>query len=247
MIPGNTSSQGKFSDAPTSVSASAGNGQATVSFTLPVYDGKGVATYVATSSPSGLTGSGASSPITVTGLANGTAYTFTVTTVTGYGVSGVSGASGSVTPVAPPYFPPYFPPSFPPPPVCGACAWDGVTYSCIGQQSFEYVTCGAAGCPGEGGQNPAYRNGICGYVTPPPVDPCASVNCATYNSSPPPGGVWTGGPTPNDQSWDPHCPNAGFGYVEYACAGYGGESYWEGYTSSDGCCAFNLFITCLCN
>ena len=90
MIPGNTSSQGKFVSPPTSVSATAGNGQATVAFTLPVYDGKGTATFVATSSPGGFTASGASSPLTVTGLSNGTAYTFTVTTISGYGVSAVS-------------------------------------------------------------------------------------------------------------------------------------------------------------
>ena len=102
MIIGNTSSQGKFVNAPTSVSASAGNAQASVSFTLPAYDGKGVATYTATSSPSGITGSGSGSPIVVTGLSNGTAYTFTVTTVSGYGLSAVSGTSNSVNVGAPP-------------------------------------------------------------------------------------------------------------------------------------------------
>ena len=102
MIPGNTSSQGKYVDPPTSVSASAGNAQATVTFTLPIYDGKETATYVVTSSPSGITASGASSPITVTGLSNGTSYILTVTTISGYGVSAVSTASSAVTPVAPP-------------------------------------------------------------------------------------------------------------------------------------------------
>ena len=101
MIPGTTSSQGKFSDAPTSVSASAGNAQATVSFTLPVHKGKGIPTYLVTASPGGATASGSSSPITVTGLINGTSYTFTVTTVSGYGVSRVSDNSNVATAVAP--------------------------------------------------------------------------------------------------------------------------------------------------
>jgi hypothetical protein len=78
----------------------------------------------------------------------------------------------------------------------------------------------------------------------PEFDPCAGVDCPSYGA--PPGGVWTGG-IGNNQSWSPHCENAGFGTVENACAGYGGFSYWEAYTSSDGCCQFNLFITCYCN
>jgi hypothetical protein len=74
------------------------------------------------------------------------------------------------SPFFPPYFPPYFPPSFC---VCGTCTWGG-SYSCEGTLSYEYYTCGCAGCPGEGGYNPAYRNGICGYV-----DPCAGYTCVT--------------------------------------------------------------------
>lgn len=130
---GNDASSGKYVDPPTNVSATAGNGTAEISFTPAVYDGKGTATYVATSSPGGLTGSGSGSPITVSGLSNGTAYTFTVTTISGYGVSAVSSASNSVTPVAPPYFPPYFPPFFPPyfapEPCAGATCLSGGTYS----------------------------------------------------------------------------------------------------------------------
>ncbi|NBS16859.1 MAG: hypothetical protein EBS79_08135, partial [Gammaproteobacteria bacterium] len=48
------------------------------------------------------TGTGASSPITVTGLTNGTAYTFTVTATNTSGTGGSSSASNSVTPAAPP-------------------------------------------------------------------------------------------------------------------------------------------------
>ena len=131
MIPGNTSSQGKYVDPPTSVTASAGNGQATVSFTVPVYRGKGSVTYTVTASPGGATASGASSPLTVTGLSNGTSYTFAVTALTNYGTSKQSDNSNAATPVAPPPdFPPSFPPSFPPP--CNHCpsggSWDGGGY-----------------------------------------------------------------------------------------------------------------------
>lgn len=73
-----------------------------VAFTPSTYIGKGTITYTATSSPGGLTGTGASSPITVSGLTTGTAYTFTVLGTTNYGVSSNSSASSnSVTPVVP--------------------------------------------------------------------------------------------------------------------------------------------------
>jgi len=111
-ILGINSAGGRKPGTPTSVSASAGDASATVSFTEPSNEGKtGTATYVATSSPSSLTGSSTTSPITVSSLSNGTAYTFTVIANTPYGVSSdTSSASGSVTPVAPP------PPPPPPPP-----------------------------------------------------------------------------------------------------------------------------------
>ncbi len=74
---------------------------ATVGFTASSYIGKGTITYTATSSPGGLTGTSATSPITVSGLTTGTAYTFTVTGTTNYGVTSVaSAASNSITPAA---------------------------------------------------------------------------------------------------------------------------------------------------
>lgn len=89
--------------APTIGTASAGNGQATISFTAPGSDGGAeITSYTATSSPGGITGTGASSPITLTGLTNGTAYTFTVTATNSAGTGAASSASNSVTPTAPP-------------------------------------------------------------------------------------------------------------------------------------------------
>lgn len=86
-------------NAPTIGTAVAGNAQATVPFTPPVIDGGAAPiSYTATSSPGGFTGSAAVSPITVTGLANGTGYTFTVTATNQSGTGAASGASNSVTP-----------------------------------------------------------------------------------------------------------------------------------------------------
>jgi hypothetical protein len=87
--------------APTIGTATAGDGSASVAFTPSTYIGKGTITYTATSSPGGFTGTGSSSPITVSGLTNGTAYTFTVVGTTNYGVaSATSAASNSITPAS---------------------------------------------------------------------------------------------------------------------------------------------------
>ncbi|HEX5245566.1 MAG TPA: fibronectin type III domain-containing protein [Gaiellaceae bacterium] len=90
--------------APTGVSASAGDGQATVTFTAPRDDGSGdpISRYTVTASPGGATASGNASPIVVTGLTNGTAYTFTVTATNSVGTGPASTASNSATPFGPP-------------------------------------------------------------------------------------------------------------------------------------------------
>ncbi|MFP5039385.1 fibronectin type III domain-containing protein [Parasediminibacterium sp. JCM 36343] len=86
--------------APTSVTATAGNGQASVAFTPPVDNGgAAITTYTVTSTPGGFTPTGSSSPIVVTGLTNGTAYTFTVKATNSVGQSAASTASSAVTPV----------------------------------------------------------------------------------------------------------------------------------------------------
>ena len=77
----------------------AGIGQATVAFT-PSNRGGSAASYTVTSTPSGITATGASSPIVVTGLANGTAYTFKVKANNASGTGAESAASNAATPQA---------------------------------------------------------------------------------------------------------------------------------------------------
>jgi streptogramin lyase len=92
-------------DAPTAVSAIAGNGQATVSWSAPVEDGHAAITSYAVAA----SGAGApsctwtSGPLecSLTGLANGTSYTFTVTATNSAGTSPTSAPSDAITPTAP--------------------------------------------------------------------------------------------------------------------------------------------------
>lgn len=85
--------------APNIGTATAGDASASVAFTAPASDGGSAITgYTVTSSPGGLTGTGTASPITVNGLTNGTAYTFTVTATNAVGTGPASAASNSVTP-----------------------------------------------------------------------------------------------------------------------------------------------------
>ena len=85
--------------APRKVTATAGSEQATVSFSAPDSDGGSpITSYTVTSSPGNITAVGTSSPITVTGLTNGTGYTFTVTATNAIGTGPASAPSNKVTP-----------------------------------------------------------------------------------------------------------------------------------------------------
>jgi hypothetical protein len=85
---------------PTISTATAGVASASVSFTAPSYTGPGSISYTVTSSPGGLTGTGSSSPITVSGLSPSSSYTFTVTATNTNGTSAPSSGSNSITPLA---------------------------------------------------------------------------------------------------------------------------------------------------
>ena len=129
--------------APTGVSAAAGPGQATVSFTAPASNGgSAINGYTVTATDSttpangGQTGTGTTSPITVTGLTNGDNYTFTVTATNGVGTGAASGASNAVTPEATGCNPPTITSAAP-----NATATVGQSYD------YEVTTCSTTGEP----------------------------------------------------------------------------------------------------
>ena len=88
-------------DAPTIGTATAGIESATVTFTAATTGGEATS-FGALSTPGSITGTSATSPITVSGLTNGTAYTFKTYGINSSGTwsNVLSAASNSVTPTA---------------------------------------------------------------------------------------------------------------------------------------------------
>jgi hypothetical protein len=91
--------------APANVTATAGNGQASVAWTAPSDGGSPITSYTITpyvgstaQTPTTVTGSPPLTSATVTGLTNGTSYTFTVSATNAIGTSAQSAPSNAVTP-----------------------------------------------------------------------------------------------------------------------------------------------------
>lgn len=142
--------------APTIGAVTGGDTQVIVAFTAPTdTGGSAITSYQVVSSPGSVVATGASSPITVTGLSNGTAYTFRVAAVNSYGAGTFSAASASVTPAQ----------------VVGQQAYTTAgTYSWVaptGVTSVSVVAVGGGGgasCIGGGGGELRYKNNF--SVTP---------------------------------------------------------------------------------
>jgi hypothetical protein len=92
-------------DAPANVTATAGNGSASVLWSAPADGGSPITSYTVTPyvgpvalTPTVVTGNPPATGATVTGLTNGTTYTFTVTATNAVGTGSASAPSAPVTP-----------------------------------------------------------------------------------------------------------------------------------------------------
>src|SRR5664279_1000508 len=90
------------------MSAAAGSASATIRWTAPSNGGSAITSYTVTphagtaaQTPVTVTGTPPATAATITGLVNGTTYTFTVTAANAIGTSAASTASSPVTPTAP--------------------------------------------------------------------------------------------------------------------------------------------------
>ena len=98
--------------APAEVTASAGNASATVTWTAPANGGSPITSYTVTpyigseaQTPTTVTGSPPPTGATITGLSNGTSYTFTVTATNDVGTGLASELSSAITPATTPAAP----------------------------------------------------------------------------------------------------------------------------------------------
>ena len=135
--------------APTSLVATSGNATASIAFTPSV----NAVSYTVTSSPAGITATGTASPIVVSGLTNGTSYTFTMTATNASGTSSASTASNAVTPM--------FPLATPTNIVATAGnASASIAFTTVSQATSYTVTSAPGGLTGTGSSTPVTVNGL---------------------------------------------------------------------------------------
>jgi hypothetical protein len=96
-----------YPDAPSAVTAVAGSGAATVSWTAPNDHGAAIQSYSVSSNPPGgvAQASGSRTSVAESGLTNGTSYTFVVVAINAVGQGALSNPSNAVTPLPPPNAP----------------------------------------------------------------------------------------------------------------------------------------------
>jgi hypothetical protein len=165
----------------TPTAGAAGSGQISVAFTAGETGGSTITGFTATSTPGSITGTSATSPITVSGLTPGTSYTFTVTATNANGTSTASSASSSVTAteIAQAGF------------VAGGLESDGLTRKATISKilfSNDTISTLAAGLSSAVQGNQAHSNsGTAGYVAgglvnTNPFTPISTMNKLTYSS-----------------------------------------------------------------
>ena len=224
---------------PVSVSAVPGDAEATVSWTAAGEGGSPITSYLVTSSPDGMTcpTTGATS-CTVSGLTNGTAYTFTVTATNTVGTSDPSAPSAAVTPA--PVVPP---PTVPAPTGVGVgsargCGGDGVVdgageggspiTSYLVTSSPDGMTCpttGATSCTVSGLTNgTAYTFTVTATNTVGTSDPSAPSAAVTPEATVTVTIRATSGGTRLYVDVD---PNRGRGYWTFQVQRKQGENLWE--------------------
>ena len=172
--------------APTIGTATAGNSNcASVTFTAPActgYPSGGITGYRVTSTPGCFTNTGASSPIVVSGLTNGTSYTFKAAATNTIGYGPCSAASNSITASS------GGSQSYTTPGTYSWIAPSGVTSVSVvaigaggnGSTGYYYCCCAFYPSPGAGGGGLGYKNNYA--VTPGNSYTIFVGNYVTYNN-----------------------------------------------------------------
>lgn len=184
---------------PQNVSATSGNSQASVSWQSPTLsNGAAIIDYTATATPGGATCATATTACTITGLQNGTTYTFTVTARNVAGSSQPSSASAGVVPATVPDAPPSFS-VYNVGPYGATVSWGAPNNE--GSAITGYVVNGLPGCGGTTGTScgtgslqPSSGYYVCVYATNGIGSGPSS--CLSFGTAPRPTVTeWTGGVT----------------------------------------------------